>query len=98
MAALSAPHTSANGAVLKPAERLNAPLSMPSGMGRKMSKVRDLMARLEEMPSQMDETNDDAWWGRIIQDREDAVAEIKRLVRSRNKWAQRYNALLAKAR
>ena len=54
------------------------------------------MTRLEEMPSQMPEADDDAWWDRIAQDRLDAVTEIKRLVRSRNKWAERYNKLLVK--
>jgi len=55
-----------------------------------MSKARDLMKRLEEMPSQMPNVNDDDWWNRIIQDRLDAVFEIKRLVKSRNKWAAHY--------
>ena len=63
-----------------------------------MSKVRNLMARLEEMPSQMPEDGDDAWWSRLIQDRLDAVAEIKRLVKSRNKWATRYNQVKEKSR
>jgi hypothetical protein len=56
------------------------------------------MARLTEMPSQMPEADDDAWWARIIQDRQDAVVEINRLVRSRNKWGQRYNRLLDQQR
>jgi type IV secretory pathway ATPase VirB11/archaellum biosynthesis ATPase len=58
-----------------------------------MSK-RELIDRLEEMPSQIPADDDDAWWARIIQDRIDAVKEINRLVKSRNKWGQRYNELL----
>lgn len=62
-----------------------------------MSKY-DLMRRLEEMPSQMGEVTDDEWWNRLIKDRIDAVAEIKRLVRSRNKWADKYTKMLFKRR
>ena len=56
------------------------------------------MKRLEEMPSQMPHVNDDDWWSRIIQDRLDAVSEIKRLVKSRNKWAAHYNQTKEKLR
>lgn len=59
-----------------------------------LPKSRDLLARLMEMPSQMAETDDDLWWERLIQDRQDAVTEITRLVKSRNKWGRKYNKLL----
>jgi hypothetical protein len=62
-----------------------------------MSRVRDLMGRLEEMPSQMPEADDEAWWNRLIQDRLDAVDEIRRLARSRNRWAEKYNKLREKS-
>lgn len=35
-------------------------------------------------------------WERIIEEREVAAEEIERLVKSRNRWGQKYNALLEK--
>ena len=46
----------------------------------------------------MPEADDEAWWSRLIQDRDDAVKEIERLVRSRNRWATKYNNLLSKTK
>ena len=63
-----------------------------------MSRSRKLMERLQEMPSQIPESDDIKWWDRLIQDRNDAVSEIQRLVRSRNRWASKYNKLLLKVR